>query len=111
MTWYYASGGQQLGPVDEAALDDLVRQGVVRDDTLVWKSGMSGWQPHGTVRPRPEALVAAPAMSPSSAQASGPGLGGGPAPAAGSAAAPQPSQAEMRYCSECGRPHPASLLY
>ena len=26
MTWYYAAGGQQLGPVDEAALDDTHEQ-------------------------------------------------------------------------------------
>jgi hypothetical protein len=35
MNWYYADGGRQAGPVDETALDELVRQGVVRDDTLV----------------------------------------------------------------------------
>jgi uncharacterized RDD family membrane protein YckC len=52
VTWYYANGGQQLGPVDEAALDDLVRQGVVRSETLVWKAGMPAWQPHGTARPQ-----------------------------------------------------------
>ncbi len=52
MTWYYANGGQQLGPVDEAALDDLVRQGVVRADTLVWKAGMPSWQPHSSARPQ-----------------------------------------------------------
>lgn len=49
MAWYYALDGQQKGPVDGAALDDLVRQGVVRDDTLVWKVGMDGWQPHSAV--------------------------------------------------------------
>ena len=46
MKWYYAEGGKQIGPVDESALDDLVRQGVVRDDTLVWREGMAAWQPH-----------------------------------------------------------------
>ena len=28
MKWYYAEGGKQIGPVEESALDDLVRQGV-----------------------------------------------------------------------------------
>jgi uncharacterized RDD family membrane protein YckC len=81
MAWYYAEGNQQKGPVDEAALDDLVRQGVVRDDTLVWRDGMASWQPHASARPRPE-----------------------PPPI------PDSATAEMRYCSECGRPFPAHEL-
>jgi uncharacterized RDD family membrane protein YckC len=50
MNWYYAEAGQQRGPVDDTSLDQLVTQGVVRDDTLVWSEGMSGWQPHASVR-------------------------------------------------------------
>lgn len=99
MTWYYADAGKQLGPVDEAALDDLVRQGVVRDDTLVWREGMAAWQPHGVVRPRPVASVATAAMP------------AGPGPSFPAAAAPGPGQAsETRYCAECGRPFPAHEL-
>jgi uncharacterized RDD family membrane protein YckC len=85
MKWYYAEGGKQLGPVEESALDDLVRQGVVRDDTLVWREGMAAWQRHAAVR--------------------------GPSPGS---AAPPPSVpvpgGDTRYCSECGRPFPASQL-
>src|SRR5712692_5698320 len=64
MAWYYASNGHQLGPVEEAALDDLVRQGVVRDDTLVWKEGMAAWQRHADARgyrAAPPAFPGAPA--------------------------------------------------
>jgi uncharacterized RDD family membrane protein YckC len=50
MNWYYAEGDRQVGPIDEAALDDLVRSGVIRDETLVWHDGMAGWQPLNTVR-------------------------------------------------------------
>jgi uncharacterized RDD family membrane protein YckC len=50
MKWYYAEAGQQKGPVDDTSLDQLATQGVVRDDTLVWSEGMSGWQPHASVR-------------------------------------------------------------
>jgi uncharacterized RDD family membrane protein YckC len=50
MKWYYAEAGQQKGPVDDTSLDQLVTQGVVRDETLVWSEGMSGWQPHASVR-------------------------------------------------------------
>jgi GYF domain 2 len=60
MSWYYADGGAQVGPVEDPALDDLVRAGVVRDDTLVWREGMASWQPHGAVRgPKPAASVPA----------------------------------------------------
>jgi len=91
MKWYYAEGGKQLGPIEEAELDDLVRQGVVRDETLVWREGMAAWQRHGAVR----------------------GSGAGSATAAAAAAPPVPAMAgagDSRYCSECGRSVPASQL-
>jgi uncharacterized RDD family membrane protein YckC len=82
MTWYYADAGRQIGPVEEPALDDLVRSGVVRDDTLVWREGMANWQPHGAVRgPKPPA----------------------PMPAV-------PIGADSSFCSECGRPFPVNQL-
>jgi uncharacterized RDD family membrane protein YckC len=93
MNWYYADGGRQAGPVDEAALDELVRQGVVRDDTLVWREGLASWQPHGVVRPRPAPPPPPPAP---------------PIPAA--PMAPPPSAGEVRYCAECGRPYQAYEL-
>ena len=91
MKWYYAESGRQVGPVEETALDELVRQGVVRDDTLVWREGMAAWQRHGAVRG---------SSGPSSASPP-------PSTAAAPAAAPA---SETRYCSECGRPFPASQL-
>jgi uncharacterized RDD family membrane protein YckC len=82
MSWYYADGARQVGPVEESALDDLVKAGVVRDDTLVWRDGMPNWQPHGAVRgakePQPMAAV--------------------------------PTAAGMGFCSECGRPFPPNQL-
>jgi GYF domain 2 len=42
--WYYAAEGKQQGPHPEAQLRDLIAQGVVRPDTLVWTEGMAGWQ-------------------------------------------------------------------
>lgn len=50
MKWFYVDAGRQVGPLDESALDDLVRAGVVRDDTLIWCEGMANWQPHAAVR-------------------------------------------------------------
>lgn len=49
MSWYYASGDQQLGPVSDEELNGLVQQGTVTEATLVWKEGMSDWVPYSTV--------------------------------------------------------------
>jgi uncharacterized RDD family membrane protein YckC len=86
MQWFYAENGQQKGPLEEAALDQLVAAGLVRDDTLVWREGMTEWQAHSAVR---GARPAAPPLA---------------APVVGSDAG------EIRYCAECGRPYPASQL-
>ena len=48
MNWYYASGGQQLGPVDEVRLQELVQTGMVSAETLVWREGLDGWKPYST---------------------------------------------------------------
>jgi|HubBroStandDraft_6_1064221.scaffolds.fasta_scaffold151508_1 uncharacterized RDD family membrane protein YckC len=93
MNWFYAEGGRQVGPVEESVLDDLVRQGVVRDETLVWREGMAAWQRHAVVR---------------GGSSSGSSPGSSPA-----SAAPPPAPAwvgDTRYCSECGRPFAASQL-
>jgi uncharacterized RDD family membrane protein YckC len=50
MKWFYANAGIQNGPVEDAELDRLVGQGIVRGDTLVWNEGMTGWQPLSVVR-------------------------------------------------------------
>jgi uncharacterized RDD family membrane protein YckC len=49
MTWYYSVGGQQLGPLDEAAFRELVTKGEIQPATLVWNSGMSSWKPWSEV--------------------------------------------------------------
>src|SRR5579871_1166939 len=90
MSWYYADAGRQVGPVEEAALDELVRSGVVRDDTLVWREGMANWQPHSAVRgPKPAPPMPAVPMTP---------------------AAAVPIGAGSSFCSECGRPFAAHQL-
>ncbi|RTM13916.1 MAG: DUF4339 domain-containing protein [Bradyrhizobiaceae bacterium] len=43
-SWFYASEGKQQGPFPEGQFRDLISQGVVRPDTLVWTEGMAGWQ-------------------------------------------------------------------
>jgi hypothetical protein len=82
MNWYYVDAGQQAGPVEEAQLQELVRNGKVQPDTLVWHEGMAAWAPYR------EAVSAA---APPSAAPSVTGVPPGAAPAGGV------------LCSECGR--------
>src|SRR5262245_6290807 len=42
--WFYAASGQQQGPFGDAQIRDLIANGTVRPDTLVWTEGMAGWQ-------------------------------------------------------------------
>lgn len=51
MNWYYAVGGKQQGPVEDAQLDALVRSGQIAADTLIWREGMANWQPLREARP------------------------------------------------------------
>jgi uncharacterized RDD family membrane protein YckC len=82
MQWYYADQGRQIGPLEETGLDDLVRAGLVRDDTLVWHEGMGTWQAHEIVRGR-RPTETMPVLAPTGA---------------------------TRYCGECGLPFSANEL-
>lgn len=50
MSWHYALGGQQKGPVSEDEFNSLVSTGTVRADTLVWKEGWAEWRAYGTTQ-------------------------------------------------------------
>jgi uncharacterized RDD family membrane protein YckC len=49
MQWYYAINGQRQGPVSPAELEQLVRNGTIQADTLVWCQGMPDWQAYSTI--------------------------------------------------------------
>lgn len=51
MAWYYSQGGKQAGPVEDSHLDELVQNGQIQPDTLVWREGMANWQPYRQTRP------------------------------------------------------------
>jgi hypothetical protein len=42
--WYYGMHGQQIGPVAESELRQLIAQGVVTRETMVWREGMAEWR-------------------------------------------------------------------
>jgi hypothetical protein len=48
--WYYASGGQQRGPVKTSQLKQLAAAGELKPDDLVWCDGMPNWAPANTVK-------------------------------------------------------------
>lgn len=46
---FVALNGQQSGPFDLPALQQLVQSGQLTRETLVWKQGMAAWSPAGSV--------------------------------------------------------------
>lgn len=50
MQWYYAESGKQVGPLTESDIEQLVVQGRINDQTLVWRQGMKEWQAYGAVK-------------------------------------------------------------
>ena len=50
MSWYYAEGGKQTGPVDDAQFEQLVQSGRIQPETLVWQEGMANWEAYSRVR-------------------------------------------------------------
>jgi uncharacterized membrane protein len=73
MTWYYAIGNERQGPVDDAELDRLLAARTITPETLVWRAGMTDWQPLGQARPtaaRPAPPPPAPPPAPTPTPAS-----------------------------------------
>lgn len=48
VSYYVAVGGQQSGPFAKDGLQQLVEKKLLTSDTLVWKQGMSNWEPAGS---------------------------------------------------------------
>ncbi len=49
MEWFYANGGNRVGPINAKQFELLIRDAVVNDASLVWSNGMSEWQPWAQV--------------------------------------------------------------
>lgn len=66
-TWHYAQNNRPCGPVDTAALQDLLRArpgySPLPPDTLVWKEGMADWAPAKTI-PEFAAVISTPGAPP-----------------------------------------------
>ena len=42
--WYYAQGGQKIGPLTLEAIQRLAAEGKIAASDLVWSPGLSNWQ-------------------------------------------------------------------
>ncbi len=119
MNWFYADGGQQRGPIDEAQLVEMIQSGKITQETLVWREGMANWLPlrlaRAAVTPSVPPPSPVPAASPLPAPASVHGPSGNDVPPAGDAAGSVPPQAadDRATCAECGRSFakPETVLY
>jgi hypothetical protein len=88
--WYYSSGGTQNGPVDDAALKELAKNGGLTPTDMVWKEGMGEWLPASKLKGLfPAGTEAAPAPMPAAPMAAAPLSSA--AAIAGFAPAPQPA--------------------
>ena len=59
--WYFGEQGQQIGPLDDAAIRHAIQYGRVTMQTLVWREGMSQWVPLAAV---PELTTTVTSISP-----------------------------------------------
>ena len=48
--YYYMEAQERKGPLDEAAFNSLVNDGVVTTETLVWYQGAPDWAPYGEIK-------------------------------------------------------------
>ena len=65
--WYYALGGERLGPVSMEQLQELASSGQLQASDLVWQEGMADWTPAGEVQGlMPAASAAGPPPVPGS---------------------------------------------
>jgi len=63
--WFHIDG-DNLGPLNGPAIDDLIRRGVVRAETWTWHPGREDWAPAGRM---PEFLEAHPLLAANGAAA------------------------------------------
>lgn len=66
MDWFYIDRNQKQQPFDEVALGDLVKNGTIASDTLLWNDSMADWQPAGVLFPAwfpGESVTPAPAAA------------------------------------------------
>ncbi len=56
MNWYYHHGDKVIGPISEAALNELINCGAIPRETLVCEEGKENWQPFEPDKNGPKAI-------------------------------------------------------
>jgi uncharacterized RDD family membrane protein YckC len=51
VNWYYAEDSNRKGPFDDTAFAELVKNGQVTSDTLVWREDLPDWKPYRDIVP------------------------------------------------------------
>ncbi len=59
--WRYNRNGQPSDPIDQPALEGLLKNGMLPPDTLVWREGMAEWTKATTVPELATAITPSPA--------------------------------------------------
>jgi len=62
--WYYLENDQQRGPVTDTDMETLRRDGKINSATMVWREGMTEWQPLEQAIPGTTAATPASATPP-----------------------------------------------
>lgn len=44
VSWYYAEDGQSIGPINQMTFYTYIQEGIINENTYVWKEGMEDWQ-------------------------------------------------------------------
>lgn len=47
--WHYVNGEETVGPISGTAIATLIEERTLQPDTLVWREGLSDWQPAGNL--------------------------------------------------------------
>lgn len=68
--WWYVSEGRRTGPISSGELHRLLSGGTLLPDTLVWKQGMTGWLPAGSLPEFSQTFSSLPPEIPSAPQKS-----------------------------------------
>lgn len=62
--WYFARGGNSVGPVTRADLIDVLSRTPASEHMLVWRSGFSDWQKASEIPELMRAILAPPPLPP-----------------------------------------------
>lgn len=109
MVWYYAEGDRQRGPISDEEFQELVNNGRIHNESLIWQDGMETWQPlkevwkGGPANAGPSVPVSGESNTTPEATMPAPNM---PTPPQGSvyqSTTAHPGSSSLSNCSQCGR--------